>query len=136
MRHYLMVMKSILKSYNECLQFYVKCTVYLQNHLPFNVSIIKYPQYLHPENRNIPGATNAISNLVLKLTPVVESRLSDAFEAHDVLSKEGVCDRIRNQWVIYQNEDIHEGYYVKEQKVKKKATVQELYWDCALEQCG
>ena len=77
-----------------CLQFYVKCTVYLQNHLPFNVSIIKYAQYLHLEKRNIPGVTNAISNLVLKITSIVESRQSHAFEAHGVLSKEEVCDRI------------------------------------------
>ena len=125
-----------LKFCNECLQLYVKCTVDLQNHLPFNVSIIKYAQYLHPEKRNIPGATNAISNLALKITSAVESRLSDAFEAHGVLSKEEVCDRIRNQWMIYQNEDICESYYVKEQEVEKKAAVQESYWDCALKQCG
>ena len=37
-----------------------------------------------------------------------------------LLLKEEVCDRIRNQWMIYQNEDIRESYYVKEQEVKKK----------------
>ena len=93
--------------------------------MPFNVSIIKYAQYLHLEKRNIPGVTNAISNLVLKITSVVESRQSHAFEAHGVLSKEEVCDRIWNQWMIYQNDDIREKYYVKEHEVKKKAAVQE-----------
>ena len=88
-----------------------QCTVYLQNHLPFNVGIIKYAQYAHPEKKNIPGATNAISNLALKITSVVGSRLSDAFEAHGVLSKEEVCNRIRNQWMIYQNDNILESYY-------------------------
>ena len=34
---------------NECLKFYVKCVVYLRNHLPFKVSIIKYAQFLQPE---------------------------------------------------------------------------------------
>ena len=63
---------------------------------------MKYAQYLHPEKRNIPGATNAVSNLALKITLVIESRLSDAFEGHGILSKEEVCDRIRNQWMIYQ----------------------------------
>ena len=48
-------------------------------------SIIKYAQFLHPEKRNIPGVTNAISNLALKITSVVESCLSDAFEAHVVV---------------------------------------------------
>ena len=39
----------------------------------------------------MPGQTNAISNLALKITSVVESCLSDAFEAHGVLSKEEIC---------------------------------------------
>ena len=38
--------------------------------------------------------------------------------------------------MIYQNDDIREKYYVKEHEVKKKAAVQEFYWDCALEQCA
>ena len=39
---------------------------------------------------------------------------------HMLLLKEEVCNRIRNQWMIYQNEDIRESYYAKEQEVKKK----------------
>ena len=42
----------------------------------------------------MPGATNATSNLALKITSVVESRLSDVLEVHGVLSKEEACDRI------------------------------------------
>ena len=38
-----------------------------------------YANYLHPEKRNIAGATNTISNPALKITSVVESRLSDIF---------------------------------------------------------
>ena len=74
--------------------------------------------------------------IALKITSVVESRLSDTFEVHGVLSMEEVCDRIWNQWMIYENNDIQESYYVKQHEVKKKAAVQEFYWDCALEQCG
>ena len=33
-------------------------------------------------------------------------------------------------------EDIRGSYYVKEQEVKKKAAVQQSYWDCELDQCG
>ena len=49
MRHYLSNDdEKHFKFYNECLNFYAKCTVYLQNHFVFKVSILKYAQYLHP----------------------------------------------------------------------------------------
>lgn len=79
---------------------------------------------IYPEKRNIPVATYAISSLALKITTVVEN-LRD--------SSGKVRGRIRNQWMIYRNEDIPERYYASEQGFKNKATVQEPYWDCALE---
>ena len=49
MRQYLFHDEKHFKFRNECLKFYVKCVVYLPNHLPFKVSMIKYAQFLHPE---------------------------------------------------------------------------------------
>ena len=95
--------------------------------MPFNVSIKKYAQYLHPEKRNIPVATNAISSLALKITTVVENLRDSSWK---------VRGRIRNQWMIYRNEDIPERYYASEHGFKNKAAVQEPYWDCTLELCA
>ena len=100
------------------------CSSMLNVHFIYKVicllTSILISQYLYPEKRNILGATNAISNLSLKITSALENRLRDWFEEHGILPKEEVCHRIRNQWMIYQNEDIPERYYVKEQAVKKK----------------
>ena len=61
------------------------------------------------------------------LIAVVKSCLIDMFEARDVLSKVEVCDQIQNKWMIYQNEHIPQIVYVKMQKVKIKAVLQESF---------
>ena len=100
--------------------------------MSFDVSVIKYAQDLHTEKRNIPEATNVNPNLALKITSVSKSCLIDMFEAGGILSKEDLCNQIRKQWMIYQNEHNLQIVYVKEQKVKK-AVVQESPRDSTLE---
>ena len=56
------------------LKFYSTATKHLLEHLPLNVSVIRHAQFLHPEKRNNSGATNAISNLSLKLTAALENK--------------------------------------------------------------
>ena len=58
----------------SCLKFYSTATKYLQEHLPLNVSDIRNAQFLHPEERNNFGATNAISYLSLKLAAALVSQ--------------------------------------------------------------
>ena len=43
-----------------------------------------------------------------------KSCLIDMFEAGGILSKEDVCDQMRKQWMIYQNEHNPQIVYVKE----------------------
>ena len=49
----------------ECLKFYAAAVTYLQDNLPFKVSLIKHTQYLYPEKRSDSNFTRAISNLCL-----------------------------------------------------------------------
>ena len=35
--------------HKECQLFYAKAVMYLQQNLPFDVTILKYAQFLHPE---------------------------------------------------------------------------------------
>ena len=88
-------------AFRESLKFYSTAKKYLQEHSPLNVSLIRHAQSLHPEKRNNSGATNATSNLSLKLTAVLENKLSVVFGTND--TKESICDMIGNQWVAYQN---------------------------------
>lgn len=122
----------------ECLQFFENSTHYLLTHLPFNVTVLKYAQYLHPEKRNLPGATSAISNLALKVSKVVQNRLNHVFEVQGAVSVETVCDQIRHQWMVYQNEDIPEHFFLSDENVPESndARNRDFYWSCAYEQCG
>ena len=61
----------------ECQLFYSKVVMYLQQNLPFDVTILKYAQFLHPEKRNNPGSTSGISNLALKVAKALENDLQN-----------------------------------------------------------
>ena len=78
------------------------------------MSVIRNIQFLHPEKRNNSGATNAIYNLSLKLTAALENKLSVVLSTND--TKESICDMIRNQWMVYQNETLPESYYLCQKK--------------------
>ena len=56
----------------KCQLFNAKVVMYLQQNLPFDVTILKYAQFLHPEKRNNPGSTRGISNLALKVTKALK----------------------------------------------------------------
>ena len=70
----------MFSSRRKCINSYIKATSYPQSHLPINVKLIKYAQYLHPEKRKEPGATNAMSHLALTLASVTENKLANVFE--------------------------------------------------------
>ena len=120
----------------DCLQFYVTSVQYLQEKLPFNVQLLKHAQYLHPEKRNNNRATSAISNLALKITTVLEKCLSNVFSLPSSTSKEEVVDRIRDQWILYQNEDLNKEWYLNSDSEQCLSRQQQSYWKRAEEQCG
>ena len=120
----------------SCLSFFVTAIHYLQVHLPHSTPVIKHAQFLHPEKRTLPGATNAISNLSLKVTTVVENKLCSVFKVNKDVSKESVVDMIRTQWMMYQNEDLPESFYLCDTQPLKSGPVQFSYWRYALEKCA
>jgi hypothetical protein len=85
----------------NCLNFYVVSASYLQQNLPFNRYLIKYAQFIHPEKRNQPGATSAISNLSMKVSRVLNNVLQQVFLVDAQSTVEDVCDKVRTQWQVY-----------------------------------
>ena len=68
-------------------------------------------QFLHPEKCQVPGATSTISNLALSVCSVHNTCLQDVFLTKSPVTREEVCDMVRNQWLAYQNEIIQEEWY-------------------------
>ena len=121
----------------ECKEFYIASASYLQENLPFHVSLLKHAEFLHPKKRIAPGATSAISNLTLKVTSVLEKRLSPVFHLNEISStKESLCDKVRDQWLSYQNEVIPEHFYINSQlSTTSVAQQQASYWSYAFSTC-
>ena len=110
--------------------------MYLQQNLPFDVTILKYAQFSHPETRNNPGSTSGISNLALKVTKALERKICKTFQVPQSDSREQVCDKIRTQWIAYQLEDIPKEFYTKSNDEASKSSLRRnSYWSYALELC-
>ena len=92
----------------DCLKFYVAAVQHLQSKLPLDIPFVKHAYFLHPEKRQLPGATSAISNLALSVCSVHRTCLQDVFLTKSPVTCEEVCDMVRNQWLVYQNEIIQE----------------------------
>ena len=122
----------------DCLNFYVTAVQYLQKNLPFEVNLLKYAQYIHPEKRNAAAASNAISNLAIKITAVLGNCLSVVFKIEEPVTKDTVVDQIRHQWHLYQNEVIKEEWYIKPNTndAPCSSSKQYSYWARAEEQCA
>ena len=123
---------------NGCMNFYKKSTKYLVDHLPLNRPILQYAQYLHPEKRNAHGATNAISNLAFKVASVMKGRHSSVFDLPASTTVDEVCDKVRDQWLRYQYEEVKDDWYKRDTNdVPTTSKVsQASYWQDAMERCG
>ena len=121
----------------ECKEFYIASASYLQENLSFHVSLLKHAQFLHPKKRIAPGATSAISNLTMKVASVLENHLSPVFHLNEVSStKESLCDKVRDQWLSYQNEVIPEHFYINSQlSATSVAQQQASYWSYVFSTC-
>ena len=85
--------------------FYVTAVQYLQNNLPFEVNLLKHARYIHPEKRNAPAASNAISNLA-EMAAVLGKCVGEVFKIKEPVTKDTVDNRIRSQWHLFQSEEI------------------------------
>ena len=70
--------------------FYVKSVMYLQQNLPFDLTILEYAQFLHPEKRNNPGSTSGICNLALKVTKTMERTICKTFQVPQTAQNKSV----------------------------------------------
>ena len=89
----------------DCLKFYVAAVQHLQSKLPLDIPFIKHAQFLHPKKHS------TISNLALSICSVHKTCLEDVFLTKLPVTPEEVCDMVRNQWLVYQNEIIPEEWY-------------------------
>ena len=76
----------------------------MQHNLPFNGSIFKHVQFLYPKKCSLPGADNAVSNLVLKVLQVLGDSYYEVFNVsaradlwYDQISVAKLTDA-RNPW--------------------------------------
>lgn len=118
---------------NECLKFYVKCVVYLRNHLPFKVSIIKYAQFLQPEKM--------IYLQQLMQLPILPWRLRQLLKVVWVMCLRYMVFCQRKKLLtefepvdVYQVRAFLEGIIWRSRKLKRK--LQSRSPIGALEQCG
>ena len=81
---------------------------HLQSKLPLDIAFVKHAQFLYPEKRQLPGATSAISDLALSICSAHKTSLQDVFLTKSPVTREEVCDMVRNQWLVYQNKIIQE----------------------------
>ena len=121
---------------SSCLKCYVSATDYLQKHLPFNNNVIEQSQFLHPEKRNHPSSKSAISNLALKVTKALGKKSQIVFQTNK--SDSDIVDLIRDQWRLYQVDDIPQSTYLVDEKNEKKKNNRKSnsYWEYALKMCG
>ena len=86
------------------MRLYANAADYLIQNLPFNENLICYAQYLNPKLRTDIKSTNAISKLALKIGHCFTTALPHVFclEQHEKV--EDLCDKVRNQWRLYQCE--------------------------------
>ena len=121
----------------NCLKFYTTACTYLQNNLPYDNAVIKYAQYLHPEKRSSPQASNAVANLAHKVTAVLgDDCLHKVFQVGEGETRESIVDKVRNQWKFYQNEEIPEEWYIMRKSDDISRRNQESYWKKAEELLG
>ena len=95
----------------DCLKFYVAAVQHLQSKLPLDIPFVKHAQFLHPKKCHLPGATSAVSNHALSIYSGDKTCLQDIFLTRPPVTREEVCDMVRNQWLVYQNEIVQEECY-------------------------
>ena len=78
-----------------------------------DVRFIKHAQYLNPLKQSKSGTANVIVNFPLRAGKVSPQCFAKLLLVPSSDSQEGVCDRVRNQWMIYEIEEIPPDYYMK-----------------------
>ena len=95
----------------NCLKFYISAATQLQTKLPFNNKIILHAQYLHSKKRKEAHSTSAISNLSFKIVSTLGNEAKKAFGSSYDTTVDNIVDKIRQEWKMYQVENIPSAYF-------------------------
>ena len=124
----------------NCLKFYISPATQLQMKLSFDNKVILHAQYLHPEKRKEAHSTSAISNLSFKIVLTLSSEAKKFFGSSYDTTVDDIVDKIRQEWKIYQVENIPSGYFQKDVNFSASSSTkqksQDAYWEKALNECG
>ena len=124
----------------NCLKFYISPATQLQMKLSFDNKVILHAQYLHPEKRKEAHSTSAISNLSFKIVLTLSSEAKKFFGSSYDTTVDDIVDKIRQEWKIYQVENIPSGYFQKDVNFSASSSTkqksQDEYWEKALKECG
>ena len=120
---------------SKCLKFYQVAVEKLQLKLPLDIPFLKDIQYINPVKRLHAGATSAISNVALKVVGVLENVIEIVFGVQ--ATKDEIVDKVRSQWILFQNEDIKNEWFIKSEEPSPSVSrKQESYWEYAQIECG
>ena len=86
----------------DFVKFYANATDCLIQSFPFDESLIQHAQYLNPRNWTDVKSSNAISNFAWKRGWCYGSVLSRVLYLEPHEKVEDLCDKVRNQWKLYQ----------------------------------
>lgn len=115
----------------NCLEAFQALITHLKSKLPWESSILKNCAYLDPRKKCDKESLRGISNLAIELSKPLEGALSKVFPS--CVTKEDVCDKVRNEWRVYQMEVLPESAYLTDSTVKSSSRQQVSYWQKAFQ---
>ena len=123
------------------LKFYISAATQLQMKLLSDHKVILHAQYLHPKKRKDSHSANAISNLSFKIVSTLGNRAKkEVFGSSYETTVDDNVDKIRQEWKIYQVENIPFAYFQKDFNFSSRSSAkqksQDAYWEKALNECG
>ena len=119
----------------NCLTVFQVLVTHLKSKLPLESIKLKNCAYLDAQKKGNKESSSAISNLTIKLPKPLEVVLCKVFQSCSI--KEEVCNKVPNEWRVYQMEVLPESTYMtdttKKSSKKKQIRRQPSYWDKAFE---
>ena len=98
----------------NCLKFYISAATQLQMKVPFDNKIILQVQYLHSKKQKKAHSTSAISNLSFKIVSTLVNEAKKVFGSSYDATVDDIVDKIRQEWKMYQVENIRSAYFQKD----------------------
>ena len=122
------------------LKFYISAATQLQMKLPFDNKVILHAQYLHPKKWKEAHSTSAISNLSFKIVSALDNEAKKVFGSSYDTTVDDIVDKIRQEWKMYQVENIPSAYFQKDVNFSSSSSTKQKsqcpYLEKAFNECG